>query len=897
MCPETPVGRPPHYHARVRGTEALPSEQPQGGEGVSAPPVASVIASRLAAQVARSPDAVAVIAADGTFTYAELADRVGALAAGLAAAGAGRDRTVGIAVDRTSDLVVAVWACLTLGAPYVPLDPAYPSARLSLMTEDAGVAMLVADELGRQTMQLAVPVVDPRTAARDDARVTEVVPAVAERDLAYVIYTSGSTGTPKGVQIDHGNLAHFLDAMDAAVLTPPSGRIVFLASTTLSFDPSVVELIWALVHGATVVLAPSLAGPVAHRASLGTLIERHGVTHAQLTPSRARVLLGDADECRALRHLHQVFVGGEVLTPQLAAELREAGIDVVTNLYGPTETTVWAFAHHVTDEPGAIRERTVIPVGTPLPGYPVRLCDELGAEIGVDALGELRIGGGGVSRGYRNRHELNADRFVDDEVLGRVYRTGDLLRRRPDGAFDFAGRADDQVKVEGYRIELGEVEAALAGCPGTEQIVVAARGDGERRLVAYVLPATDAEVTLSAVRAHGATKLPSYMLPTALVVVDAFDLTPSGKVDRGRLPDPPAPAAVDDDAPVAAAAPHGTPEVQALLQAWWSELLDRRSVGVDDDFFDLGGDSTLAVRLLARVHRELGVRLGLAAIIGAPTVAQLARRIVEAAAGASAPAGACLVEFHRSGSGHPLVCVHGAGGNVLNMTAMARHLADVRPFVGVQARGVDGTSEPDPSITAMAERYVRELRAYQPDGPYLLGGYSGGGVVAIEMARQLRADGAEVPVVLLFDSYPPGMDEPTLREKFVNIARNARVHGVWAVARSLSHIVQRRWKGELVAGAGDLGYGDVSELGLANLDTRFNAVARAHRATPADVHAVLLRTDIIHASHPPLPDWSALLRRRPDERVVPGHHYSMFAPEHAADLARAVEEVLAAVDR
>lgn len=862
--------------------------------------MALLVAARLADQVRRTPDATAVVAADRTLTFAQLAAEVDGLAARLAAAGAGPDTIVGIAVDRTAELVSSVWACLRVGAPYVPLDPAYPAARLSLMTNDADVRMLLADDLGRDTMALLLPVIDPRpvAAAGGDEPATVAADRSA-RDLAYIIYTSGSTGTPKGVQIDHGNLAHFLDAMDAAVLRPPDGRIVMLASTTLSFDPSVVELIWALTRGVTVVLAPSLAGPVAHRASLGTLIERHGVTHAQLTPSRARVLLSDQDEQRALRGLHQVFVGGEVLTPQLAGDLRASGITVVTNLYGPTETTVWAFAHHVTAPPDVVRASGNVPVGAPLSGYPVRITDDTGADVADGALGELRVGGGGVSRGYRNRDDLNRERFVDDAVLGPVYRTGDLARRRPDGAFEFAGRADDQVKVDGYRIELAEVEAALAGCPGTEQIVVAARGDAERRLVAYVLASVGGEVSLHSVRSFGARSLPTYMLPVALVTVDAFDLTPSGKVDRRRLPDPPATAvevASAADAAMVGARPRGGAEVEALLAAWWRELLDKRAVGPDDDFFDLGGDSTMAVRLLARVHRELGLRLGLSAIIAAPTVRQLAHAVLDAAAeGAARPAiGSCLVEFHRSGSGPPLVCVHGAGGNVLNLTAMARHLIEVRPFVGVQARGVDGVSEPDSSITTMAARYVDELRAYQPDGPYLLAGYSGGGVVAIEMARQLQAQGAEVPVVLLFDSYPPGLDEPGVVKKFMNVGRSVRVHGVRAVVRSLDNIVRRRWSGELVAGAGALGYGDVSELGLANLDRRFNVVARAHKGVPCAVRTVLLRTDIIQASHPPEPDWSALLVRPPTVRVVPGHHYSMFAPEHAAALAAAVEQELAA---
>ena len=244
----------------------------------------------------------------------------------------------------------------------------------------------------------------------------------------------------------------------------------------------------------------------------------------------------------------------------------------------------------------------------------------------------------------------------------------------------------------------------------------------------------------------------------------------------------------------------------------------------------------------------------------------------------------------------PLVVVHGSGGNVLNLTPMARHLAEFRPFVGVQARGVDGVSEPDPSIDAMAARYVDELVAYRPVGPYLLGGYSGGGVVAIEMARRLLDRGERVPVVLLFDSYPSGRDDPGTAMKLSNVARNVRHHGVRAVARSLRVILRRRVMGEVVPGARELGYGDVTALGLTKVDGHFNRVAHRHRPTPVAVHTVLFRAEIIQASLSPMRDWRRLLTMPPAERIVPGHHYSMFDPAHAGARAAAVEEVIAGTD-
>ena len=309
------------------------------------------------------------------------------------------------------------------------------------------------------------------------------------------------------------------------------------------------------------------------------------------------------------------------------------------------------------------------------------------------------------------------------------------------------------------------------------------------------------------------------------------------------------------------------------------------------------------MRLLARVERAWGVRLGLATLVSASTVESLAA-VVAAAAGRGGGAdlaeggdGGCLVHFAvapAAATERPLVVVHGAGGNVLNLTAMARHLGETRPFVGVQASGVDGVRAPDPTVDAMADRYVAELVAFQPQGPYLLGGYSGGGVVAIEMARRLQAGGALVPVVLLFDSYPPGQDAPGTLGKLANVVRNVRHHGPGPVLRSLAVIVRRRLSGRVVANPADLGYGDLTAQGLAPVDVHFNQAAGRHRGAPVDVTAVLLRAEIIQASLPPRRDWGELLVRAPTVRTVPGHHYSMFDTAHAGALAAAVEDVLAA---
>ncbi|WP_280863756.1 non-ribosomal peptide synthetase [Streptomyces sp. SAI-144] len=552
-------------------------------------------------QARATPDSAALVFDGVTVTYRQLDSRANRVAHWLVERGVGPERRVALALPRSADLVVAVLAVLKAGGAYVPVDPDHPAARTAFVLRDAEPTL----------------VVDTDALTRDFTRYPDIAPdvwrAVADQ-LAYIIYTSGSTGTPKGVAVSHASLGNFLSAMAGRFPLRPHDRL--LAVTTTAFDIAALEMFLPLLSGGTVVMAAK--EDVAQPAALAGLIERHGITVVQGTPSLWQMLVShDPERLRGVRAL----VGGEALPADLAEALLSSA-DEVTNLYGPTETAIWSTASPVTRAPGPP------PIGRPIANTRVYVLDEGLSLVPPGVVGELYIAGAGVARGYIGRPGLSAGRFVADPFAPgeRMYRTGDLVRWRPDGALDYLGRADFQVKVRGYRIEPGEVEAALLSHPEVARAVVTARdaGPGDRRLVGYVVRRTDGRAgeresgALAAeLREHLAARLPDYMVPSAVVVLSEIPLTPNGKVDRRALPAP-------DYAP-AATRPPRTPEERALCRLF-AEVLGLERIGLDDDFFAFGGHSLLATRLIGRIRAELGVDVPIRTFFGHSTVAALSTR-------------------------------------------------------------------------------------------------------------------------------------------------------------------------------------------------------------------------------------------------------------------------------
>jgi thioesterase domain-containing protein/acyl carrier protein len=479
--------------------------------------------------------------------------------------------------------------------------------------------------------------------------------------------------------------------------------------------------------------------------SIPAQIAAHGVTHFQCTPSMARMLSARPESLTSLAPLRAMLVGGEALPSDLADLLQDSVSGEILNMYGPTETTIWSTTA------AAERGRRPVPVGRPIANTQIYILDRLGQPVPIGVPGELFIGGDGVAAGYHNRPTLTAERFVDDpfsaEAGGKMYRTGDLARYRSDGAIEFLGRVDHQVKLRGHRIELGEIEAVLQRHSGVREAVVVAREDqpGDQRLVAYIVPLGPQTIAPGELREHLGRKLPKEMVPSVFVTVDALPRTPNGKMDRRALP---APDHVRHDTSRTFAAPRN--RVESELTRIWERILGVRPIGLTDNFFELGGHSLLAVSLFAQIEKTFGKNLPLATLFRGPTIEQLAailRDDVES--DSSSP----LVSIQPHGSQPPLFFMHAEGGNVLEYYPLARSLGPDQPFYALQSDLLNGR-DPESALRLedMAARYIREIRKVQPVGPYFLGGWCLGGYLAYEAAQQLRAQGEEVALLAMIQT-------------------------------------------------------------------------------------------------------------------------------------------------
>jgi aspartate racemase len=696
-----------------------------------------------AAQALETPGAVAVEFGRKRLTYRELDEQSTNLAAHLRKLGVAAESLVGVCLDRSLEMLIAVLGVLKAGGAYVPLDPAFPDERLAYMLEDSGATVLIAGggHTGRfpNYSGAVVSFEEGMLFPTDDAAATPA--AVTPENLAYVLYTSGSTGKPKGIMVEHRSLVNFLESMRRE---PGMSRDdVLLAVTTMSFDIAGLELYLPLIAGAKVVIAGRAAA--ADGRELARLIAQRRITVMQATPATWRLLLETGwTGSRKLRAL----CGGEALSRELADALlpRTAAL---WNMYGPTETTVWSLLTRV--EPGT----GPISIGRPIANTTVYILDSCGRPVPAGVTGHLHIGGLGVARGYRNLAERTAQAFaanpIPERCGERIYHTGDLARYRPDGQVEFLGRADGQVKIRGYRIETAEIESVLRRHEAVRDAVVVVRGTSEtdKQLAAWVIPAARDLQPAADIRKHAGTQLPAYMIPGTIHFVEEFPLTPNGKVDRRAL-------AASNAAPAAQPSPAGaalTPFESVLLRIF-EDLFEFTPIGVNDNFFDLGGHSLLAARLVARIEKETGHNIPVGTLFESPTVRQLASAI----AGVTYRTASPLVRLNQEGdeSREPLFCVHWLNAKLVTFQKITLLLRQDRPIFGLQIQlGPDEVNNIH-TIEDMASLYLREIRQHRPHGPYHLAGSCLGGVVAFEMARQLLADGEEVGLLLMIDAPMPG---------------------------------------------------------------------------------------------------------------------------------------------
>jgi enterobactin synthetase component F len=709
--------------------------------------------SGFAAQAGRTPDAPAVVFGSATLCYRELHARARALATVLAGRGARPGAVVGVRMARSAELLVALLAVLRTGAAYLPLELDLPSARRAEMESDAR----------------PVCVIDTATV---DGPAGDLGAAPAPDDLAYVIYTSGSTGRPKGVAVAHRAIVNRLAWMQDAFALAAGERV--LLKTPLGFDVSVWELFWALQVGATLVVAP----PGAHRdpEALAAELRAQRISTTHFVPSMLQAFLA-APAAASCVDLRRIICSGEALGQELAQRcLRTLPGAQLHNLYGPTEAAVDVTAHEV--RAGHVGP---VPIGAPVWNTRAYVLDAALQPCAPGTTGELHLAGVQLAAGYRGRTALTAERFVADpygEPGTRMYRTGDLVRRRADGALEYHGRSDQQVKVRGVRIEPGEVEAVLLRHPAVAQAAVVARedGPGDVRLVAYVVVDPRVPAEPAALRAHAAAWLPDAMVPAAVVLLQALPVGPSGKLDRRALPAP-------DIATGSGRAPRDW--VQERLCALFAAELRVGRVGADESLFDLGGHSLLAAALTARIRAELGVEITVGSVFAAPTPAALAARIN---AGAN-DAREALLRL-RGGTGPALFCVHPAGGLGWCYAPLAARLPPGIPVHCLQADGTD-----DPTLDALAARYVARVRAAQPSGPYHVAGWSVGGVIAHTMATQLQEAGCEVGALVLLDAYPGeqwrGLPAPDEQEALRALLRMGGLDAAEGTAPTLEDVLER----------------------------------------------------------------------------------------------------------
>ncbi len=747
------------------------------------------------AQVKTTPDATAIIYEDKTLTYRELNTRANQLARHLRQAGVGAETCVGICIERSLEMVIGLLGILKAGGAYVPLDPTYPKERLAFMIEDTGIAVLLSQaHLLSRLPDTQAPIVCLDRDWTEIANCSEknLSGLCTAENLVYITYTSGSTGTPKGVEVLHHGVTRLLFGIEYAELGPEQ---VFLQLAPLSFDASTFELWGALLHGARCVLFPE---HVPDARQLDQVLQAHDVSILWLTSSLFNSILDEAPE--TLSGIRQLLVGGEALSVEhVRRALDKLPHTQLINGYGPTESTTFTCCYRIPAELDSTLQS--LPIGRPIGNTRVYILDPSRQPVPVGVPGELYIGGDGLARGYLNHPKLTAERFIPDpfshDPKARLYRTGDRVRYLADGNIEYLGRMDRQLKIRGFRIEPGEIEAMLAGHPDVRQAVVMAREDvpGYRRLVAYVV--TNNESATSELRSFLKQKLPEYMLPSVFVPLDALPLTDNGKIDYRALPEPDTSRSQSEEQYIA---PRNIIELQ--LAETWEEILGVKAIGINDDFFDLGGHSLLSVRLLSRMDKEHGIRIPLANFFRGPTIAQTARTILQQEESSTPPA--LLIPIQPLGSKRPFFFVAGGGGSeaelVFGYGRLARHLGTDQPFYGLRARGTEGEDTIQAHAKEIAADLIKEMCTVQAEGPYLLGGGCIGGIIAFEIAQQLKARGEKVELLLLMESVlPNSMTYRHLRALSVknNLARRWRnqrllMQRLYYHARNLPRLASER---------------------------------------------------------------------------------------------------------
>jgi enterobactin synthetase component F len=852
------------------------------GETVSLPEEAT-LATLCAAQAERTPGAAALIFGEQQLSFATIHEQAARLARRLAAHGVRPGVVVGIALPRTPALVIAVLAVHKAGGAYLALDPSYPAERIRFIVADAAAPVIItnaalAPVFAESGAQLLFET-DPETIEVEIAAPVAAGPG----NLAYVLYTSGSTGRPKAVGIEHSSLINLISWGRSIVSEAELRGLLF--STSLNFDLSAFEMFLPLVFGGCIVLVENLlmlpAAPL-----------REKVRLVNTGPSLLETLLRTD---RLPPTVTTIIVAGEKLPRRLATSVFEAAPGIrLLNCYGPTETTVYSSCALI--DPTDSSDPTI---GRPIWNTTLYVLDTGRALVPPGAPGELLIGGAGVAQGYLGRADLTAERFLRNPYgPGRLYRTGDRVRWRSDGELEFLGRADDQMKINGIRIEPGEIEAALLALPGITAAVVTLYDDATdvRRLTAYLVPSAGGAPETEIVRAALERQLPRNMVPTSFIWLHALPLTPNGKLDRKSLPAPPR----EDGRSRTNRLP--ATRMEQEIAGIWQDLLQISPIDVGSDFFDVGGDSLALLSLFATIEARFGRRLTVDVLAGGLTVIRLAQLLSgdEKLRAEMGP----VVALQPNGDRPPFFCVHGVGGDVVHLHRLAVHMGTDRPFLALRRSREASLSD---SISQMAARYVAAMLAHQPEGPFYLGGYSFGAVVAYEMASQLVRKGHVIGLLAIIDQRKPGWRltagnalpalhrflariPSRIRDELAHASPNGRFRSIGQLLLSWSKTAL--WPLPDAVSMMDRGPSDAEKILLFDANLR---AMRDYKPMPLPVPITLFRANVQLLSHLALDStlgWSGLAKSEVRVRLVPGNHTAITMEPLVRQLAKILSDEL-----
>lgn len=876
------------------------------------------LAARFEQAAQAYPDRIALTGEGQTLTYAEVDRAANRIAWGLRQAGGAQPEPVALLLPHTPPAILAMLGVLKAGKAYVPVDPFYPPAWITHILDDTQARLALTDSRllptaltslaspGAAALQIETLLAGPEPPAG------ALLPAARPEDLAYILYTSGSTGAPKGAIHTHQDvMANLLaQSLDLGL----TGDERFALHITFGFEPSRFAIYSGLLHGGAVCLydlrAQGLSG-------LAAWIGREQINFLVSTPSAFRHMLGLEPDPAWLRGVRQIVLGGETVTGQDVALFQRffAPGSTLINVLGMTETGIISRYKLIHGAPFA---GLSLPAGAPIGDKRLHLLDENGAPCPSGEAGEIVISSRYLSPGYWRQPGLTSARFAPDpgDPARRRFHTGDLGRLRPDQNLEYLGRKDSQIKIRGYRVDPAEIEGVIQQVPGVQAAAVTARdlkrGDGDRQLVAYVERRPAAALSKADLRVFLASKLPAYMVPPLIVFLDALPLTPTGKINRQALPEPEALGQAVEHSPLP---PRDGVELQ--LTAIWEKTLKTRPIGVQDDYFELGGNSLLAAQLFAQIEKTFGRKLPLASLFQAPTIEQQAAIL---RSDTWTPDWSSLVLLRAGGDRPPLFFAAPVGGNVLSYHDLLAHLNPAYPVYGLQALGLDGAQTLHRSVKDIAGHYLQEIYRVQPRGPYYLLGSSFGGLVAYEMAERLHAQGQEVALVVMFDAYGPGYPSrlpgtSRARRKLYKLLQRVETH--WGNLGSMNwpqRMIYLRVKLPRLAGRirrclrarlnallhplpPELRKVQAANLGAARSAAR-NA-ARKRRRGLYEPRACPSRLVLFRASRQPwgiYPDpklgWGRLVGEAIEVYELPGHHTSIIYEPRVGALAERLNQIL-----